>query len=133
MPVPQPDEVMELAVQLKQARNRVIELESRWESFFAQSPAAVQPAAISLRQRIVQFLEARPDISYSTASVAQALNAKENSVGPYLSDMAKEGTIERRGRGLYGSNNGPAVDQIYESEREARLEEIHAEAARDLQ
>lgn len=103
MPVPQPEEVMELAAELKDARSRVAELESRWEAFFSQTPAVIQPAPMNLKPRIIQFLEERPDVSYSTANVAQALDAKENSVGPYLSDLAKEGKIQRRGRGLYGA------------------------------
>lgn len=99
MPVPQPEEVMELAADLKEARRKVAELESRWEAFFSQAPAA----PMNLKPRIIQFLEARPDVAFSTATVSEALEAKENSVGPYLSDLAKEGKIERRGRGLYGA------------------------------
>jgi hypothetical protein len=99
---------MELAAELKEARNRVSELESRWESFFTQAthaPEEPQVAVIMqfLKPRIISFLESRPDYEFNLGAVASALNAKENSVGPYLSDLAKEGKIERRGRGLYGA------------------------------
>ena len=106
MPVPQPEAVMELANELKEARNRVAELESRWESFFSQNivvNVAAAPGSLNLKPRIIQFLEERPDHSFNLASVAKALDAKENSVGPYLSVLTNEGKIERRGHGLYGA------------------------------
>ncbi len=108
MPVPQPEEVMELASELKEARSRVAELESRWKSFFnqpsVQKPETDGPSVIQfLRPRIIEFLETRPDRAFAMAHIASSLNAKENSVGPYLSDLVKEGKIARRGRGLYGS------------------------------
>ena len=43
-------------------------------------------------------------------TVAKALDANENSVGPYLSELAKEGKIEKRDRGLYG-----ALRPVYEA------------------
>lgn len=43
------------------------------------------------------------------SDVAASLKAKENSVGPYLSDLVKEGKIERRERGFYGALK--AVDE----------------------
>jgi len=104
MPIPQPEEVMELAIELKEARSRVAELESRWESFFSRSAENVVFIPVqNLKPRIIQFLEANRDFSYNTAAVAKALEANENSVGPYLSDLTAEGKIERRDRGLYGA------------------------------
>ena len=107
MPVPQPEEVMELANELKDARSRVTELEARWEAFFSQNVTvhvgSSAPVSVYLKPRIVQFLEERPDFSFTTAAVAKALSANENSVGPYLSDLTNEGKIARRGRGLYGA------------------------------
>ena len=108
MPVPQPEEVMELAEELKAARSRVAELESRWEAFFQQT-SSVAPARNAaspvqfLKPRIIELLESRPDMAFTMTAVANELNAKENSVGPYLSELAKERKIERRGRGFYGA------------------------------
>jgi hypothetical protein len=113
MPVPQPEEVMELAVELKEARNRLAELESRWESFFSRHGENVVAVPVqNLKPRIIQFLEARPDMSFNLTSVASALGANENSVGPYLSDLAKEEKIERRDRGLYGALRPKPSDGI---------------------
>lgn len=105
MPVPQPEEVMDLAAELKEARSRVAELEARWASFFSQGLSAglVSAPTQHLKPRIIAFLAERPDLSFNMASIATALDAKENSVGPYLSDLAQDGKIERRGRGLYGA------------------------------
>ncbi len=113
MPVPQPEEVLELASALKDAREHVAKLETRWIAFFnlAPPPAPPPPPAPvqNLKPRIVQFLEERPDVAYNMATVAKALDANENSVGPYLSELAKEGKIEKRERGLYGAKR-PAAD-----------------------
>ncbi len=118
MPVPQPEEVMELATELRQARSRVAELEARWESFFTQGEANIVLVPVqNLKPRIIQFLEKRPDMAYTMTAVSAALGAKENSVGPYLSELAKEGKIERRGRGLYG-----AITPDYDLMREAAQE-----------
>jgi hypothetical protein len=112
MPVPEPEAVMELASELKEARNRVAELESRWESFFSQNVvvhvATPQLGSMNLKPRIIQFLEERPAQSFNLASVAKALDAKENSVGPYLSVLTNERKIERRGHGLYGALSAKA-------------------------
>lgn len=113
MPVPQPDEVMELAAELKQARSRVADLEARWASFFLHGePNIVMVPVQNLKPRIVQFLKDKPEMAYTMADVSKALNANENSVGPYLSELAKDGKIEKRGRGLYGAlrtnRNDPA-------------------------
>jgi hypothetical protein len=122
MPVPEPEEVMELAAELKEARSRVIHLESRWASFFSPSSPTTQspateirvPGVVYLKPRIVAFLESRPDVAYTTATVAKALDAKENSVGPYLSDLAVAGKVERRGRGLYGALRPSASNPEHE-------------------
>ena len=104
MPVPQPEEVMELANELTEARNRVAELESRWESFFTRPEGnVIFVPVLNLKPRIIQLLESRPDFAFDTATAAKALGANINSVGPYLSDLTSEGKIERRGRGLYGA------------------------------
>lgn len=104
MPVPDPEEVMELASELKQARSRIADLESRWAAFFAQrEPNIVLVPVQNLKPRIVRFLEDKPEMAYTMADVSKALNANENSVGPYLSELAKDGKIEKRGRGLYGA------------------------------
>lgn len=107
MPVPQPDEVMELAAELKEARSRVADLEARWASFFLQGePNIIMVPVQNLKPRIVQFLGDKPEMAYTMADVSKALNANENSVGPYLSELAKDGKIEKRGRGLYGALRG---------------------------
>lgn len=107
MPLPQPEEVMELARELKEARNRVSELESRWEKFFIRTDGTQEsspaPVVTYLKPRIIAFLNEHPELSYNVASVAKALSASENSVGPYLSDLTRDGKIERRDRGLYGA------------------------------
>jgi hypothetical protein len=104
MPVPKPEEVEELLAKLKDARSKVAELESRWESFFTRPEASVVfVPMLNLKPRIIQLLESRPDFSFDTATVAKALDANVNSVGPYLSDLTGEGKIERRDRGLYGA------------------------------
>ena len=114
MPVPQPDEVMELAAELKQARSRVADLESRWASFFSQGePNIILVPVQNLQPRIVQFLEDKPEMSYTMADVSKALTANENSVGPYLSELAKDGKIEKRGRGLYGALRAKGNDQAW--------------------
>ena len=114
MPVPQPEEVMELASELRAARSRVADLESRWKSFFSNNAAMdatiAAVSAMHLKPRIIKFLEDRPDLGFNMASVAKALDAKENSVGPYLSDLVKDEKIERRGRGMYGALRPPADD-----------------------
>lgn len=116
MPVPQPEEVIELAAELKEARSRVAELESRWNAFFMPSSAQETmptPAFMYLKPRIIAFLNERPDIAFNVASVSKALNASENSVGPYLSDLAKVGKIERRDRGLYGALRPKTAEDIF--------------------
>ncbi|MBB5064483.1 type IV toxin-antitoxin system AbiEi family antitoxin domain-containing protein [Granulicella mallensis] len=104
MPVPKPEEVEELLSDLKDAHRKLAELESRWESFFTHPEGNVVFVPVqNLKPRIIEFLEKRPDLGFNLASIATALDANENSVGPYLSDLAKEGKIERRERGLYGA------------------------------
>ena len=126
MPVPQPDEVMELAFELKKARDKVAELESRWQDFFTHSTVIQTP--LNLKPRIVQHLEARPDQEFTMATVAAALGAKENSVGPYLSELAKDGKIERRGRGMYGALRPDNPMAIFVNLTEARREQEESPA-----
>lgn len=123
MPVPQPDEVIELANELKEARSRVAELEARWNEFFTHQAARapVEVAVQFLKPRIIQYLEANPKNSYSVSQVSESLSAKENSVGPYLAELVKAGLVERRGRGLYGALTKDAEDDgdlAFEYQRE---------------
>lgn len=114
MPVPQPEEVMELASELQEARSRVSQLEARWVAFFTNTNGDGGPdSGVStqfLKPRIVTFLEERPTLSFNLATIAKGLNAKENSVGPYLSELAKDGKISRSGRGLYASKEHEISD-----------------------
>ena len=130
MPVPEPEEVMELANELKEARSRVAVLESRWASFFSQAAATtatmVASSPVYLKPRIVKFLEDRPNLAFNMETVARALNANENSVGPYLSDLVKEGKIERRSRGFYAAKAGPDPNDEYERAKEEAYEASRA-------
>lgn len=119
MPLPQPEEVIELANELKEARSRVADLEARWNEFFTQQSAAL-PAVVTmqfLKPRIIQYLEMNPRNSYTVSQVSEGLSAKENSVGPYLAELVKTGQIERRGRGLYGALSEDS-DHAFDSQRE---------------
>jgi len=120
MPVPQPDEVLELAQELKEARSRVEHLEAQWNAFFSQATnhASSTVPVLFLKPRIVQYLEDNPKNSYTLAQVSAALAAKENSVGPYLAELAKTGQIEKRGRGLYGALSKEDGDHRLDYERE---------------
>jgi hypothetical protein len=110
MPLPQPDDVIELATELKEARLRLATLEERWESFFNTGIIVAPAPKLGLKPRIIQFLEERPDVSFNMATVARALDANENSVGPYLSELANDGKIEKRERGLYGAFRAKTPD-----------------------
>lgn len=111
MPVPQPDEVLELASELKETRERLAALEERWVSFFTADENAPVPAPkLHLKPRIIQFLNEQPDQSFNMLTVARALNANENSVGPYLSELVNDGKIAKRDRGLYGALKLPVRD-----------------------
>lgn len=104
LPRDQLEGVIELAAELKQARTIVAEIEARWEALFTQGISnSILVLPRTLKPRIVQFLEEKPDMSYSMPEIANKLNAKGNSVGPYLSGLVMDGKIERRGRGLYGA------------------------------
>lgn len=113
MPLPQPEEVFEIARELLATRQRLSQLEDRYAALFANPERASQPApAMNLKARIIQFLAERPDLSYNMTTIATALGANENSVGPYLSELAREGKIEKRDRGLYGALREPESEEI---------------------
>ena len=119
MPLPQPEEVIELAQELRDARNRVAELEARWNAFFSQAQPVPVVTVQFLKPRIIKYLESNPKNSYTLAQVSVALSAKENSVGPYLAELVKDGKIERRGRGLYGAlREEEDGDRMFDYQRE---------------
>jgi hypothetical protein len=102
--IPDPDEVLTVAADLKNARQYVAMLEAKWASFFtATTQNSFALELPSLKIRIVDLLNSNPTESYSTGTVSSILQAKPNSVGPYLSDLVGEGKIERRNRGMYGA------------------------------
>ncbi len=77
-------------------------------SFHSFSAAASKRTNL-LKPRIVQFLEELPELHFSLPSIAKALGANPNSLGPYLSELVQSGKVERRGRGLYGANTASKV------------------------
>lgn len=109
--IPDPEEVLEVARQLKETRELVRQLEARWASFFSASQQSTLTLEVApLKTRIVNLLSSRATDAFTIATISNLLEANPNSVGPYLSDLAAEGRIERRGRGMYGaktlSDNG---------------------------
>jgi hypothetical protein len=111
--IPDPEEVMDLAAKICDARNALRELETRWSALFALSKCSNTMDEIPLKPRIIQLLEKQSDDAYSASSISKMLGAKRNSVGPYLSLLANGGKIERRDRGIYGARRGvPAIPVI---------------------
>lgn len=115
MRIPDPDEVVLLACQIRGAREEVKKLESQWAALFTQADTAPAAETPPLQTRIIQFLDSRPNDVFSVSHVAGELSANENSVGPYLSKLVGEGKIARRGRGLYGTINS-GIQVIGESD-----------------
>lgn len=107
MRIPDPEEVLSLAQDIKETKAKLKELEQRWVGLFSVANEIVAVSeSPSLQLRIVQLLDSRPNDVFTVSRVAGELNANENSVGPYLSRLVSETKIAKRGRGLYGSLDG---------------------------
>ena len=106
--IPEPEEILSLAQELKEAREKAAVLQSRWNSYFAfEEPLPVvfqqDMAQPTLQSRIIALLESKPDETFTTAEVTTLLGANPNSVGPLLSRAVADGKIVRRGHGEYGA------------------------------
>jgi hypothetical protein len=106
--IPEPEEILNLAQELKEAREKAATLQTRWNLYFApgRSAIAVMPEEIvqpTLQGRIIALLDSKPDESFTTASVTTLLGANKNSVGPLLSRAVSDGKIERRSHGEYSA------------------------------
>jgi hypothetical protein len=109
--IPDPEVVLEVAAQLREARERVASLEAKWAAFFTPTTQNSFPLELPpLKTRIVELLESDPTGAYSVATVTARLQANANSVGPYLSDLVGDGRIERRARGMYGALSAKHVE-----------------------
>ncbi len=134
--IPEPEDVLQLAQELKDAREQVRILEERWSALFrgiangaSSSFTGFAIEQMTLKEKIMRFLGEHSDETFSASQVAIRLNANLNSVGPYLSDLAGEHKIERRGRGLYGANREPDPDLEYERAREEAYYEANIQKA----
>jgi len=125
MRIPTPEEVLSLAQDLREARDTLSHLEAMWAALFLPEEH-LGPKAPKLKPRIIELLELHPDDNYTVASVSLRLKANEHSIGPYLSTLASEGKIERRGRGLYGALRDHHLEQEHAKEW-ARIDTIHGE------
>ena len=106
--IPEPEEILSLAQELKDARKRVADLQTRWNLYFAPEEPILaglpqDTAQPTLQGRIIALLESKPDDTFTTASVTMLLDANPNSVGPLLSRAVADGKIARRGHGEYGA------------------------------
>jgi hypothetical protein len=127
--IPEPEEILKLAQELKEAREKAAELQSRWNSYFALEdnlPIVSQQdmAQPTLQSRIIALLESKPDQTFTTAGVTMLLDANPNSVGPLLSRAVADGKIARRGHGEYGAvrvedvgDDNKALQKLFEEAR----------------
>ena len=106
IPIPDPEDVVLLAEQLKHARKELELLEQEWRELFMQpmTARARGPASVgTLVSRIVETLNTHPSEPYTPTKMSEELGAKINSVGPLMSRLAVEGKIERSGHGTYSA------------------------------
>jgi hypothetical protein len=104
--VPTPDEVLDLAHRIKDAKIRVQQLEEEWNELFtprATRNHATRLDGATLADRVLKLLHHDPNTTYSAFEIAANLNANRNSVGPMLSRLVTESKIEKRGHATYGA------------------------------
>lgn len=103
--IPDPDEILNLAQELKIAREKTAALQAQWNSFFtpSESSSATETRQASLQDRIVDLLDSTSDKTFTTATVTAILSANPNSVGPLLSRAVADGKIQRMSHGEYAS------------------------------
>jgi len=101
------DKIIEVATELKRAREEVNQLEAKLRSLVVTQTLTVNlTESISKRARLVGLFNAEPNKDFSADEVWRKLKLKESYVRPMLSRLVKERKIEKRGYGLYGALGG---------------------------
>jgi len=103
-----PDTIIAVAKELKEAKERVKFLEDKLRSMgVGQEPRLVAPAPsqeLSMPERIINLLGMNLNMVFSFEDVYRNINAdNEPYIRSLLSRMVKEGKIESRGWGKYGA------------------------------
>lgn len=114
-----PEKVIRIATKLKAAREQVAALETQLRLVVleqgengASAPRRRRQAGLSeVATKVVKLFEENPQKDFSAEHVWNALGMEETYARPLLSRLAKGGSIEKRGRGLYGAVRQPVLTQ----------------------
>jgi hypothetical protein len=108
--VPEPEDVIDLARKLKDAKELVNVLQDRWNALFmpssngteeSEATAEEERRSSTLANRIMALLNDHPTESFSASTVSALLDAKQTSVASILSRLVSEGKIRKEGHSEY--------------------------------
>lgn len=109
MATPKPKDVLRLATEIVELENRLADLKRKWEFLLTGQPedkpkrAPKSMSAHGLAAKIVKYLEDNPELDFSIAQVAVALDEPDLAVGKTLYRLAKTKKIANLHRGIYGA------------------------------
>jgi hypothetical protein len=102
---PDPQEVLDLAKQLVEAKATLDELTRKWEKIFSHSDSSPQPAkekrTDSFAAKVRGVLAKEPGRVFTIGQVADLAEGDTLKVGRTLFRLANTGHVENAGRGLY--------------------------------
>lgn len=108
--VPEPEEVIDLARRLKDAKDLVHVLQDRWNALFMPSSNGTEESEATseeerrtstLANRIMALLNDHATESFSASTVSALLDAKQTSVASILSRLVSESKIRKEGHSEY--------------------------------
>jgi hypothetical protein len=99
-----PDLIIKVANELKEAQERVKRLEAQLQSIMSGSvPLAVLMGGTSTPERVINLLAENPAMTFSFTDIFRVIGGNEASLRSLVARMMKEGRIESRGWGKYGA------------------------------
>jgi hypothetical protein len=101
------DKIIQIATQLKEAREEVTRLESELRKLvLSQTTPVSLVVQQSTANRVVSMMNTEPTRDFGAEDVWKKLQIKESYARPLLSRLVTSGKIEKRGYGTYGAVGG---------------------------
>jgi hypothetical protein len=112
------DSVIKVTNELKEARERVAQLENKLRNIVADRGAMVPLSSLagnaSTPEKLVNLLNANPDRTFDFSDIFKELGGTEAYMRSVIARMVKEKRIESRGWGKYGAKKEDSFGTIKE-------------------
>lgn len=111
------DSVIKVTNELKEARERVRQLEDKLRNIVADRgvvPLSSLAGHPSTPEKLVNLLNADPDKTFDFAGIFEEIGGNEAYIRSLIARLTKEKKIESRGWGKYGAVRGDSFGAIKE-------------------